>query len=95
MGRCPSSNYLIEIKELGSGSHEDDIPLGNDVYIADEKLVDECDDTPDLISYIQIRPASLTAVKATSLACPAMSTPSRDLVSIVVQRPPMDVTPPP
>ncbi|CAA7393265.1 unnamed protein product [Spirodela intermedia] len=26
MSQCPSSNLLIEIEELGSGSHEDDVP---------------------------------------------------------------------
>ena len=47
MSHTPSSNLLIEVKELGSGSHEDYIPLGNNVYIADEGLADECDDTPN------------------------------------------------
>ena len=44
----------MEVKELDCGSHENDVPLGDDVYIADEALADECDDTPDLIGYISI-----------------------------------------
>ncbi|CAA7389260.1 unnamed protein product [Spirodela intermedia] len=38
MSQCPSSNILIEIEELGSSSHEDDVPVGDDVYITDEGL---------------------------------------------------------
>ena len=45
MSQCPSWNLLIEVKEPDCGSHEDDIPLGDDVYLADEALADECDDT--------------------------------------------------
>ncbi|CAA6667676.1 unnamed protein product [Spirodela intermedia] len=41
MSQCPSSNLLIEIEELGSGSHEDDDPVGDDVYIVDEGLAEE------------------------------------------------------
>ena len=44
----------MEVKELDCGSHENDVPIGDDVYIADEALADECDDTPDLIGYISI-----------------------------------------
>ncbi|CAA7409788.1 unnamed protein product [Spirodela intermedia] len=40
MSQCPSLNLLIEIEELGSGSHEDDVFVGNDVYIADEGLAE-------------------------------------------------------
>ena len=52
MSQCPSSNLLIEIEELGSSPPEDDVTLGDDIYIADEGLVDECEDTPGLIGYI-------------------------------------------
>ena len=41
MSQSPSSNLLIEVEELGSGSQEDDLPLGDNVYIADEELADE------------------------------------------------------
>ncbi|CAA7401507.1 unnamed protein product [Spirodela intermedia] len=41
MSQCPSSNLLIEIEELGRGSHEADVPVGDDVYIADEGLAEE------------------------------------------------------
>ena len=73
MSKSPSSNLLIEIEELGNGSHEDDVPLGDDVYIADEGLANECDDAPDLIGYIKIKYTTLVEVKATSHACPATS----------------------
>ena len=95
MSQCPSSNLLIEIEELGSDSHEDDVSLGDDVYIADEGLADECEDTAGLIGYIQIRPATVSAAEATSLAGPSTSTPSRGLVSIAVQRSPRDAAPAP
>ena len=52
MSQCPSSNLLIEIEELGSGPPEDDVTLGDDIYIADEGLVDECEDIPGLLGYI-------------------------------------------
>ena len=76
MSHSPSSNLLIEVKELGSGSQQDDLPLSHNVHIADEGLTNECDDTLDLMGYIQIRSAALAIG-------PVMSTPSRDLVSVV------------
>ena len=85
MSQCSSSNLLIEIEELGSGSHKDDVTLDDDVYIADEGLVDECEDTPGLIGYIQIQPATVLSTEATSLADPVTITSSRGLVSIAVQ----------
>ena len=48
MSLSSSLNLLIEVKELDLGSHEDDVPLGDDVYIADEALANECNDTPEL-----------------------------------------------
>ena len=54
MSQRPSSNLLIEIEELGSGPPEDDVILGDDIYIADEGLVEECEDVPGLLGYIQI-----------------------------------------
>ena len=49
MSQCTSSNLLIEIEELGSGPPKDDVTLGDDIYIANEGLVDKCEDTPGLI----------------------------------------------
>ena len=88
MSQCTSSNLLIEINELGSGPPEDDVTLGDDIYIADEGLVDECEDTSGSIGYIQIWPVTVLLAEATSPANPMMSTSSRGLVSIAVQRPP-------
>ena len=92
MSQCPSSNLLIEIEELGSGPLEDDITLGDDIYIADEGLVDECEDIPSLVGYIQIRPVAVLTAEASPPADPMTSTLSRRLVSIAVQRPPHGVT---
>ena len=52
MSQCPSSNLLIEIEELGSGHPENDVTLGDDIYIANASLVDECEDILGLVGYI-------------------------------------------
>ena len=95
MSQCPSSNLLIKIEELGSGPLENDVTLGDDIYIVDEGLVDKCEDTPGLIGYIQIPPATVLPAKATSPAKPVTSNSSRRLLSIAVQRPPRGATPAP
>ena len=68
MSQCPSFNLLTEIKELGIGPPEDDITQGDDIYIANEGLVDECEDTPGLIGYIQIWPVTVLPAEASSPA---------------------------
>ena len=93
--QCPSWNLLIEIHEPNHGSHEDDIPLGDDFYLADEALADECDDIPKLIDHIPIRPAALAAVKVPVPVSTLMSTPMRDMVSVAVPRSLVDVILPP
>ena len=84
MSQCPPSNLLIEIEELGSGPPEDDVTLGDDIYIAHEGLVDEREDILGLVGYIQIRPVAVLPTEASSPANPMMSTSSRGLVSIAV-----------
>ena len=95
MSQCPSSNLFSEVKELGHGSHEDDVPLGDDVYIADEALAEECDDTPELTDHTPIRPAALAAVEAPAPASILTSTLMRDMISVVVPRSLVDVILPP
>ena len=95
MSQCPSLNLLSEVKELGHGSHEDDVPLGDDVYIAGEALADKSGDTPELIDHTSIRPAALAAVEAPAPASTLTSTPMRDMISDVVPRSLVDVIPPP
>ena len=93
MSQCPSSSLLIEIEELGSGPPKDDVTLGEDIYIADEGLVDECEDIPGLLSYIQIQPVAILPAETSSLADSGMSASSKGLVGIDVQRSPWSVTP--
>ena len=95
MSQCPSSNLFSEVKELGHGSHEDDVPLVDDVYIADEALADKCDDTPELTDHTPIRPAALAAVEAPAPASILTSTWMRDMISVVVPRSLVDVILPP
>ena len=73
-------NLLLEVKGLDRGSHEDDLPSGDDVYLTDEALADECDDTPELIDYTPIRPAAPAAVEAPAPASTLTSTPMRDMM---------------
>ena len=82
MSQCPSSNLLIEIEELGSGPPEDDVTLGDDIYIADEGLVDECEDIPGLLGYIQIHPVAILPAETSSPADSGTSASSRGLVGI-------------
>ena len=93
--QCPLWNLLREVKGLDRGSHEDDLPSGDDVYLADEALTDECDDTPELIDHTPIRPATLTTVEAPALASTLTSTPMRDMVSVAIPRSLVDVILPP
>ena len=95
MSQCPSLNLLSEVKELGHGSHEDNVPLDDDVYITDEALADQCDDTPELIDHTPIRPATLVAVKGPAPATTLTSTPMRDLISVAILRSLVDVILPP
>ena len=89
--QCPLWNLLLDVKGLDRGSHEDDLPSSDDVYLADEALADECDDTPELIDHIPIRPAALAAVEAPAPASTLTSTPMRDIVSVAVPRSLVDV----
>ena len=93
--QCPLWNLLREVKGLDRGSHEDDLPSGDDVYLSDEALADECDDTPELIDHIPIKPAALAAVEAPAPASTLTSTPMRDMISVVVPRSLVDVILPP
>ena len=88
-------NLLREVKGLDRGSHDDDLPSCDDVYLADEALADECDDTPELIDHTPIRPAALATVEAPAPASTLTSTPMRDMISVVVLRSLMDVILPP
>ena len=85
MSQCPSSNLLIEIEELRSGPPEDDVTLGDDIYIADEGLVDECEDIPGLLGYIQIQPVAILQAETSSPADSGTSASSRGLVGIAVK----------
>ena len=88
-------NLLLEVKGLDRGSHEDDLPSGNDVYLADEAQADECDDTPELIDHTPIRPAAPVAVEAPAPANTLTSTPMRDMISVAIPRSLVDVILPP
>ena len=89
--QCPLWNLLLEVKGLDRGSHEDDLPSGDDVYLADEALADECDDTPELIDHIPIRPAAPAAIEAPALASTVTSTPIRDMINVAILRSLVDV----
>ena len=95
MSLCPSSNLLIEIEELGSGPPEDDVTLGDDIYIANEGLVEECEDIPGLFGYIQIQPVAILPAETSSPDASVTSASSRGLVSIAIQQPPRGTTPAP
>ena len=86
MSQCLSSNLLIEIEELGSGPLEDDITLGDYIYIADEGLVNEFEDIPGLLGYIQIQPVAILPAETSSPTDSGTSASSRGLVGIAVQR---------
>ena len=88
-------NLLRKVKEPDRGSHEDDVPSGDDVYLADEALADECDDTPELIDHTPIRPAAPAAVEAPAPASTLTSTPMRDMISVTIPRSLVDVILPP
>ena len=93
--QCPLWNLLLEVKGLDRGSHEDDLPSGDDVYLADEALADECDDTSELIDHTPIRPAAPAAVEAPAPASTLTSTPMRDMISVAIPRSLVDVILPP
>ena len=95
MSQRPLWNLLLEVKGLDRGSHEDDLPSGEIFYLTDEALADECDDTLELIDHIPIRPAAPVAVEAPVPARTLMSTPMRDMISVVVPRSLVDLILPP
>ena len=93
--QCTLWNLLLEVKGLHRGSHEDDLPSGDNVYLAHEALTDKCDDTPELIDHTPIRHAAPAAVEAYAPASTLTSTPMRDMISVAILRSLVDVILPP
>ena len=79
--QCPSSNLLIGLEDDAPDYQVDDDVVGDDVYVADDGLEEECLD-PDIIGTIEITPAVSsqlpTAHQEAPVASVVVPTPSRD-----------------
>ena len=88
--QCPSSNLLIGLEDDALDYTVDDDVLGDDIYVADDGLEEECLD-PDVIGYIKITSAasshSPTAPHRSTVVSIAVPSPSS---GTPVSRPPPD-----
>ena len=79
--QCPSSNLLIGLEDDAPDYQVGDDVVGDDVYVADDGLEEECLD-PDVIGAIEITPAVSshlpTAHQEALVASVVVPTPSRD-----------------
>ena len=91
--QCPSSNLLIGLEDDTPDYTVDDDVLGDDIYVADDGLEEECLD-PDVIGYIKITSAasshSPTAPHGSTVVSIAVPSPSS---GTPVSRPPRTRSP--
>ena len=88
--QCPSLNLLIGLEDDAEDYTVDDDALGDDIYVVDDGLEDECLD-PDVIGYIKITSAasshSPTAPHGSTVVSIAVPSPSS---GTPLSRPPSD-----